>query len=375
MMSSPIGAVGGPETAGGGTPASALVRLRDLVEWPGSGIRIVDEAGGLDRPVRLVHPTELVDPSPFLRGGELILTVGGELSSESACREFVEALVRRSAVGIGLAVDVPGYRPPAHLAAAAARVGLPLFTVPTTLPFIAFTERFEAIRSASSQWDQERREDGRMLDFIRRGLASPWVLRDRLAEAEERGEELATLTVPLGEHVVLDGAVVEGWTSEGVVLVAESGAVERFEQSRPGIVYATGSSVPLAGLARSLKECAAAFSIAARRDRPAGPRDLATLSGLVERLTADQLAPFRDHALVPLQQHDARHGTHLVDTLAAYFAHGASVPETATALFLHVNSVRNRLARIRQVTGLDPAAFDDRLVLTLALESVRGRSG
>jgi DNA-binding PucR family transcriptional regulator len=54
-----------------------------------------------------------------------------------------------------------------------------------------------------------------------------------------------------------------------------------------------------------------------------------------------------------MEQEDAERGSGLVATLRAYYASGARVDKTADALFLHRNSVRYRLDRIRLLTGLD----------------------
>ena len=51
--------------------------------------------------VRWVHSTELLDPTPWLRGGELLLTTGLQLSGAKLQREFVERLAEREIAGLG----------------------------------------------------------------------------------------------------------------------------------------------------------------------------------------------------------------------------------------------------------------------------------
>jgi DNA-binding PucR family transcriptional regulator len=57
--------------------------------------------------------------------------------------------------------------------------------------------------------------------------------------------------------------------------------------------------------------------------------------------------------LMPLEREDSERGNNLTATLRAYYACGARVDKTADALFLHRNSVRYRLDRIRLLIGLD----------------------
>lgn len=54
-----------------------------------------------------------------------------------------------------------------------------------------------------------------------------------------------------------------------------------------------------------------------------------------------------------LEREDADRGSGLIETLTAYYASGARVDKTAEMLFLHRNSVRYRLDRIRLLTGVD----------------------
>ncbi len=57
--------------------------------------------------------------------------------------------------------------------------------------------------------------------------------------------------------------------------------------------------------------------------------------------------------LVPLDRADADRNSRLRHTLRAYYACGGSVSKTAETLFLHRNSVRYRLDRVRALLGAD----------------------
>jgi DNA-binding PucR family transcriptional regulator len=57
--------------------------------------------------------------------------------------------------------------------------------------------------------------------------------------------------------------------------------------------------------------------------------------------------------LLPLERADDERASRLLDTLRAYYACGASVTKTAEKLFLHRNSVRYRLDRVRALLGAD----------------------
>ena len=56
----------------------------------------------LDAPVRWVHISELLDPTPWLSGGELLLTTGMQLESAKRQREFVARLADHQLAGLGV---------------------------------------------------------------------------------------------------------------------------------------------------------------------------------------------------------------------------------------------------------------------------------
>jgi PucR family transcriptional regulator, purine catabolism regulatory protein len=95
----------------------------------------------LDVPVRWVHISELRDPTPWLSGGELLLTTGMALDSAKAQREFVATLADHGLAGVGVGTGFKHETVPAALVEAARERGFPLFEVPYELPFIALTEQ------------------------------------------------------------------------------------------------------------------------------------------------------------------------------------------------------------------------------------------
>jgi len=56
----------------------------------------------LDAPVRWVHISELPDPTPWLSGGELLLTTGMALESEDDQRAYVQRLADHGLAGLGV---------------------------------------------------------------------------------------------------------------------------------------------------------------------------------------------------------------------------------------------------------------------------------
>ncbi|MFD0659156.1 PucR family transcriptional regulator ligand-binding domain-containing protein [Thermocatellispora tengchongensis] len=109
--------------------------LRRVVAIAALHLRVLAGAERMDRPVRWVAVSELEDPTPFLEGGELVLTTGMRLrDDEAAAVPYVARLVGREVTGIGFGVGLGHEEVPATLVRAAADAGLPLVEVPRDTP-------------------------------------------------------------------------------------------------------------------------------------------------------------------------------------------------------------------------------------------------
>jgi len=94
-------------------------------------------------------------------------------------------------------------------------------------------------------------------------------------------------------------------------------------------------------------------------------------------IAADDAPTDRMRAAVDvLIEYDSRRRSALLDTLERYLAERRSVIESARALFIHPNTLRQRLARIEELTGVE-LDHDDLLSLELAIKLARlhGRPG
>ena len=105
------------------------------------GLELAAGEDGAEAPVRWVHITELLDPTPWLSGGELLLTTGIQLGSKSRQREFVRRLARHHLAGLGFGTGFDHDALPEALLAEARELDFPVFEVPYELPFIAITEK------------------------------------------------------------------------------------------------------------------------------------------------------------------------------------------------------------------------------------------
>jgi DNA-binding PucR family transcriptional regulator len=143
----------------------ALTTARELLTVPALRLSVVAGRAGLDRPIRWAHSIELADPRPYLRGQELVLTMGSLIVDDRSAEAFVAAVLDRDAGGIGFGCG--NYHPaaPDSLRRACDRTGLPLLEVPDDVPFIAITEEL-AERLAARRGERDRRAHRREMQLL-----------------------------------------------------------------------------------------------------------------------------------------------------------------------------------------------------------------
>ncbi|WP_219972426.1 PucR family transcriptional regulator [Rubrobacter xylanophilus] len=180
------------------------ITLRDFVEDGELGLEVV-VGGDLGRPVSWVHVTELLDPAPYMGGGELILSAGVWSSRGGRGDVFVGGLVRGGAVALGWGLLYGDERVPENVVRACRSAGLPLLAVPVRTPFIAvgrwFFERLQEHREAALRETVARSER-----LVRAISALPGGVRGILQE----------LRGMLGREVRIAeaaGAADPGWSS------------------------------------------------------------------------------------------------------------------------------------------------------------------
>jgi purine catabolism regulator len=158
------------------------------------GLEPAAGAKSISNPVRWVHITEIEDPTPWLSGGELMLTTGIQLGSAAKQRAFVKRLANHNLAGLGFGTGFDHRKLPKALIDEAEKHDFPLFEVPYSMPFIALTEKAFA-RLVNEQYE-----------VLQRGIAVQRRL-ERLV-LEERGLDQITATIAAavgGSVLVLDG--------------------------------------------------------------------------------------------------------------------------------------------------------------------------
>lgn len=209
---------------------------------------------------------------------------------------------------------------------------------------------------ASSGWDVVRsgrvrhRLLARLREFMRVEGAGELVAL--------RGNELVAIVpftiLPIVQRIVDDmTAIIGEFVPEATPVWGVSGVCER-----------------ALSLDRANREAATALRAAERlkAGNMASYDELGVVRLFVASEGDDNIREFVNEMLGDVIGYDRKKDSHLLETLRVYFESNCSQQEAADRLFIHHKTVRYRLTRVEQLTGLDLTRHEDRINLDLALK-------
>jgi sugar diacid utilization regulator len=229
--------------------------------------------------------------------------------------------------------------------------------------------------------------------------ASVVVVRAQLHVASEEGwRERVVTVVQRGARAALPAAVASSSGrpdvagAEVVVMLpgddgplaerAADAILRELQAGLPGHSFALGRSRVAAhagDLARAANEALLAANVAegeASGDEPHRVMafdDTGAYRLLLSAMSEDpaELQRFYAETIEPLVAYDDQYETDLVVTVEAFLDADGNVAGTAQRLFTHRHTIRYRLERVRELSGLDVGSTDGREKLSLGLKAMR----
>lgn len=133
------------------------ITLRALLAQGELNLRALNaHASADDIPITWSAVTELLDPSKFLTGREIVLTTGVRQKTTASQREFVRTLAANDVVALGFGTGLGHKNVPQTIMQTAAEVGLAVFEVPYQTPFAAITRLIAEAHNADHLQRLER---------------------------------------------------------------------------------------------------------------------------------------------------------------------------------------------------------------------------
>ena len=161
-----------------------MVTLEQLCEKLGSDLRPVATGPIGRQQLTGVHISELADPTPYLEGGELLLTTGIPIrGGPVVIRDYVHRLAQKSVAALALGLGAGTDRVDPELVSACADASLDLLLVPEAVPFMHISRGFWQLVGKSEQ----------------AGLASRLGLQTALARAATRENAVEAIVTALAQ--------------------------------------------------------------------------------------------------------------------------------------------------------------------------------
>lgn len=329
--------------------ARALLAADEVVVLPGAGEEPEVEPGAISIPLE-------VDGDVL---GRLIATRSGSIPFGAADRDLAHGLAAQAAIGLRK---------------------IELIERLTERAMVR--EFFDGLARGTIEAPGRSRRFG--VDFGARLIAlelHPWRAVERSEQARlDAAERFAELVAATASVSLIDregDALRSLVPADGQVGERLGEAIRADPRRLPVLV---GLSAPFTGAAAAADALAAA-SLAVRiapvvLDRPGivGFDALGPFRYLVHVPVSDGTPDRHREAVRALRAHDRRRGTSLVRTLEEFLARRGNVGSTSEALYVHPNTLRQRLARLTAVSGLDLQA-EDWMALQIALRIERLREG
>lgn len=127
---------------------------------------------------------------------------------------------------------------------------------------------------------------------------------------------------------------------------------------------------------RAYREAQSALQVSQRlgeRNAIATFDDMGIYKLLISALEEDpeEVRSFYKETIARVEEYDSKHKSDLLGTLESYLAHNRSVAATAKSLYTHRHTIRYRLGRIADLTGLDIQKSEDQEKLSFGLKAMR----
>jgi PucR family transcriptional regulator, purine catabolism regulatory protein len=325
------------------SPADERSLLGDAPGVEAIELRVADApVGTLRMRARSEPSTALVRLVTTLVASEVERVRAPERASEEALAAFLHAVLQR---------DLSGRE---DILARAGELGLDLVGGATII-----VARAHSLVPTEDGWRQ------RVLAVADRGARAvvPGAVASLATRAEASGAEIV---------IVLPG------TDDAVAARTAEAALRELHSALPGHTFAVGRSRPAsdpADLHRAGAEALLAANVAeGDADRPLlAFEESGAYRLLLSAMSEDpaELQRFYAETVEPLVAYDEQYETGLVQTVEAFLEADGNVAGTAQRLFTHRHTIRYRLERVKELSGLDVGSTDGREKLSLGLKAMR----
>ncbi|WP_094603672.1 hypothetical protein SPSIL_055230 [Sporomusa silvacetica DSM 10669] len=390
-----------------------MISCREIINLPSlTRLNTVAGKSGLDRLVRWVHFIDLPDVIPWVQGNDLLIITGIGLNGDvHKLKDVVHGIIKKKLAG--LIVNIGPYikEVPVEVISLADQASFPVFELPWEVKLI------EVTREICSHIVMKQKEEESIKDFLEQllfcPLADPEALNQRaayygydltrphqvaiisptrLSEFLQAKDEKALIAFKVRfEQIVRTILNIQDrkimtmlWEDDIVLLMPYENVstrqnsniltkiLDEFAAKLPGLAVAAG----LGGRFESLQAARQSYLQATKvlrfselktASRPIYAYEQMGIYKLLFEIEPDKLTTYYQEVIESLNEYDYKYHMDMVASLCVYFEENCNAAKTAKRLFVHRNTLDNRLKKIEEITGRSLNDPDDRLTLQLGL--------
>lgn len=386
-------------------------RCSDIFEIPlGCSPKLIAGADGLDNIVRWVYLAEALENSTgtldWLAGGELVVLTGRSFTRNipNMLVEFIEQSARKRISGVVINVGLYIDKIPTEVVDVAERLKIPLIEIPWETPLVSFIkgicdEIYERERVAKANCDLANillfcntplpDSAQRMLTqygFDRATIFNVAILsldESKLLSEQERSDTLSLLSHKLHSSFLRKGIhVLPTLCGEELAIISPLSSEAFLKQLRNVLcetcrVGNTSLAIALGKSCNSIDQLSLAYHTAAQalkvhryenREGITCFEEIGSYAILLDIRNRKTLVDYYDSLFSALIEYDKINQSTMMQTLDTYIGNNARLLRTAEALFIHENTLKYRLNRIKELISVDISSLQGQSEVILGFQ-------
>lgn len=362
--------------------------LKDMYSLDNNKFALTLYAGenGLHNTLTWVYLMEDIDNTDFLRGDELIITTGIQISDSRKIFSFIQTLQRSHCSG--LIINVGRYLHPDNLTADIIdfcnQKAFPLFTMPWDIHISDVMQDF--CLQLSRQIQQEKilvaafekslnspqYEDSYLPALIQDGYLLNDEYRVLTLELSSRELKIPNITASFPDVYWFSWHQLYIFILRGNTATTPDGFVDFLLRNihisdEPFQLGAGGTVHSITHLRDSFLQALFCLSVSKNtRNRSVIFERLGVYKLLYQISDIDFLNQFVEECLGIILKYDSTHHADYMETLHTYLLHDCSIKETANIMITHRNTINYRIHKIRELLHMDFELQENKFQLLLA---------
>ncbi|WP_026582573.1 PucR family transcriptional regulator [Bacillus sp. J33] len=375
-------------------PFKDSVTLRELLNRSKfQGAKIITGLNSIDRKIKWAHIMEVTEVGELINGGELILTTG---IAWADCPEkgvhMLSQLIEQNAAALCIELHTYLREVPAEMVELAHRFHFPIIIFESQVRFIDLTREVYEILHFPDLKQQlkvlfDKLWNHTLLEMENKQTLYEWIpdyaYLPGVPSLIEGHNQLTVLSAIKKEAWKFSISVlftyIEKMSCYFIFFFDQKHQMDSFKTRITSLInnHQTEATNILFGsfykessqLPHSISTLKKAYEITQYLNvaSPVFYTDLHKEKILASIIKQGELREWMNEYLSPLIQHDQKHESKLMETLAAYFTYQGNKKETAQALFIVRQTLYHRLEKIKQLIGDDFMSSQKRAMLELLI--------